>query len=69
MRWTKGRHGTTTALVFVTSGVAGCGQEPATDTQAFEVRDSAGVTIYENLEGEWTEATADNTASFSSGAK
>ena len=38
--------------------MAACGQEPVPDGLAFQVHDSAGVTIYENSTGEWTEATA-----------
>ena len=61
--WKKGRyrkswHGIPTALLLATSGLAGCGQEAAQDAQSFQVRDSAGVTIYDNSAGEWTEATA-----------
>ncbi len=57
-QWRKGRRHIATALLFVTWGAAGCGQETTTDTQAFQVRDSAGVTIHENSVGEWTEETA-----------
>ena len=61
--WKKGRyrkswHGIPTALLLATWGLAGCGQEAAQDAQSFQVRDSAGVTIYDNSGGEWTEATA-----------
>ncbi len=54
----KHPHRIAAALLLGTSGLAGCGQEGATDSLAFQVRDSAGVTIYENSGGEWTEATA-----------
>ena len=54
----KGQCSITAALLFATSGVTGCGQETAPDGPAFQVRDSAGVTIYDNSAGEWTEATA-----------
>ena len=47
-----------TLVILLIQAMAGCGQDAATDTQAFQVRDSAGVTIYENSEGEWSEATA-----------
>ncbi len=54
----QGQHRIPAALLLVTSGLAGCGQEATTDAPTFQVRDSAGVTIYENSTGEWTEATA-----------
>ena len=57
-QWRKGQRSISAALLFATLGLAGCGQEGATDSLAFQVRDSAGVTIYENSGGEWTEATA-----------
>ena len=49
---------TATLAILLFQGVAGCVQDPAQDTQAFQVRDSAGVTIADNFAGEWTEATA-----------
>ena len=36
------------AMLLVTLGVAGCGQEVPTDSQMFEVRDSAGIRIVDN---------------------
>ena len=54
----KGRCRIPTALFAMLSGVTGCGQNAASDASTFQVRDSAGVTIYENFAGEWTEATA-----------
>ena len=61
--WTRGRYrkswrGILTMVLFATWGLAGCGQEAAQAAQSFQVRDSAGVTIYVNSAGEWTEATA-----------
>ena len=51
------RATTATLAILLIQAVAGCGRDPATDTQAFQVGDSAGVTIYDNSAGEWTEAT------------
>ena len=49
---------TATLAILIIQAVAGCGQDPAQETQAFQVRDSAGVAIGDNSAGEWTEATA-----------
>ena len=35
-------------MLLVTVGLASCDQETARDTPAFQVRDSAGVMIYES---------------------
>ena len=48
----------TTLAILLMQAMAGCDPHATKDTQAFQVRDSAGVTIYENSEGEWSEATA-----------
>jgi hypothetical protein len=61
--WTEGQYlkgwcGIPTVVLLATMGLAGCGQDPAQETQAFQVRDSAGVAIADNSASEWTEATA-----------
>ena len=56
--WEKGGQRIPILFLVATLGTAACGQETAPDGPAFQVRDSAGITIYENSAGEWTEETA-----------